>query len=195
MEDIQVITPSRKGSMGVIELNQQLQAVLNPKSVDKPECRSILYTFREGDKVMQIKNNYDIIWHKDGENGTGIFNGDIGYLRAINRQGQEVAYAVTVHKSQGSEFQAVVMPLLGGFPKLYYRNLLYTAVTRARRLLILIGSQNVIYQMVDNNRRMNRYTCLRDMLEQQKPTQTLPISQSDEPDGEIKDTQKQEESL
>ena len=212
MEDIQVITPSRKGSMGVIELNQQLQAVLNPKSVDKPECRSILYTFREGDKVMQIKNNYDIIWHKDGENGTGIFNGDIGYLRAINRQGQEViaefdgrratypfeqldqlelAYAVTVHKSQGSEFQAVVMPLLGGFPKLYYRNLLYTAVTRARRLLILIGSQNVIYQMVDNNRRMNRYTCLRDMLEQQKPTQTLPISQSDEPDGEIKDTQKQ----
>ena len=216
MEDIQVITPSRKGSMGVIELNQQLQAVLNPKSVDKPECRSILYTFREGDKVMQIKNNYDIIWHKDGENGTGIFNGDIGYLRAINRQSQEViaefdgrratypfeqldqlelAYAVTVHKSQGSEFQAVVMPLLGGFPKLYYRNLLYTAVTRARRLLILIGSQNVIYQMVDNNRRMNRYTCLRDMLEQQKPTQTLPISQSDEPDGEIKDTQKQEESL
>ena len=216
MEDIQVITPSRKGSMGVIELNQQLQAVLNPKSVDKPECRSILYTFREGDKVMQIKNNYDIIWHKDGESGTGIFNGDIGYLRAINRQGQEViaefdgrratypfeqldqlelAYAVTVHKSQGSEFQAVVMPLLGGFPKLYYRNLLYTAVTRARRLLILIGSQNVIYQMVDNNRRMNRYTCLRDMLEQQKPTQTLPISQSDEPDGEIKDTQKQEESL
>ena len=216
MEDIQVITPSRKGSMGVIELNQQLQAALNPKSVDKPECRSILYTFREGDKVMQIKNNYDIIWHKDGENGTGIFNGDIGYLRAINRQGQEViaefdgrratypfeqldqlelAYAVTVHKSQGSEFQAVVMPLLGGFPKLYYRNLLYTAVTRARRLLILIGSQNVIYQMVDNNRRMNRYTCLRDMLEQQKPTQTLPISQSDEPDGEIKDTQKQEESL
>ena len=108
--------------MGVIELNQQLQAVLNPKSVDKPECRSILYTFREGDKVMQIKNNYDIIWHKDGENGTGIFNGDIGYLRAINRQGQEViaefdgrratypfeqldqlelAYAVTVHKKSG----------------------------------------------------------------------------------------------
>ena len=216
MEDIQVITPSRKGSMGVIELNQQLQAVLNPKSVDKPECRSILYTFREGDKVMQIKNNYDIIWHKDGENGTGIFNGDIGYLRAINRQGQEViaefdgrratypfeqldqlelAYAVTVLKSQGSEFQAAGMPLLGGFPMLYYRNLLYSAVTRARRLLILIGSQNVIYQMVDNNRRMNRYTCLRDMLEQQKPTQTLPISQSDEPDGEIKDTQKQEESL
>ena len=132
MEDIQVITPSRKGSMGVIELNQQLQAVLNPKSVDKPECRSILYTFREGDKVMQIKNNYDIIWHKDGENGTGIFNGDIGYLRAINRQGQEViaefdgrratypfeqldqlelAYAVTYIKVRAAN-SAVVMPLL-----------------------------------------------------------------------------------
>ena len=162
MEDIQVITPSRKGVMGVIELNQRLQAVLNPPSPSLPEVKSMLYTFREGDKVMQIKNNYDIIWHKDGENGTGIFNGDIGYLRAINRQTQEVvaefdgrratypfeqldqlelAYAVTVHKSQGSEFQAVVMPLLGGFPKLYYRNLLYTAVTRARRLLIMIGSQ------------------------------------------------------
>ena len=152
MEDIQVITPSRKGVMGVIELNQRLQAGLNPPSPSLPEVKSMLYTFREGDKVMQIKNNYDIIWHKDGENGTGIFNGDIGYLRAINRQTQEVvaefdgrratypfeqldqlelAYAVTVHKSQGSEFQAVVMPLLGGFPKLYYRNLLYTAVTRA----------------------------------------------------------------
>ena len=146
----------------------------------------------------------------------GIYNGDIGFIERIDRPGKmmlirfddrvaeylfemspelELAYAITVHKSQGSEFQAVVMPLLGGFPKLYYRNLLYTAVTRARRLLILIGSQNVIYQMVDNNRRMNRYTCLRDMLEQQKPTQTLPIFQSDEPDGEIKDTQKQEESL
>lgn len=193
MEDIQVITPSRKGALGVVELNQRLQAVLNPPSPTRPEVKSILYTFREGDKVMQIKNNYDIIWHKDGENGTGIFNGDIGYLRAINRQSQEVvadfegrhatypfdqldqlelAYAVTVHKSQGSEFQAVVLPLLGGFPRLYYRNLLYTAVTRARRLLILIGSQKVICQMVDNNRRMNRYTCLRDMLEQQKQVQT-----------------------
>lgn len=190
-EDIQVITPSRKGIMGVVELNQRLQEILNPPSKALPEVKSVLYTFREGDKVMQIKNNYDIVWHKDGENGTGIFNGDIGYLRAVNRQNQEVvadfdgrhatysfdqldqlelAYAVTVHKSQGSEFQAVVMPLLGGFPKLYYRNLLYTAVTRARRLLILIGSKNVIYQMVDNNRRMYRYTCLREMLlEQQKP--------------------------
>lgn len=188
-EDIQVITPSRKGVMGVVELNQQLQNVLNPPAEGLPQVKSVLYTFREGDKVMQIKNNYDIIWHKDGEAGTGIFNGDIGYLRSVNRQTQEVvadfegrravypfdqldqlelAYAITVHKSQGSEFQAVILPLLGGFPKLYYRNLLYTAVTRARRLLILVGSQKVIFQMVENNRRMNRYTCLRDMLEAQK---------------------------
>jgi exodeoxyribonuclease V alpha subunit len=216
MEDIQVITPSRKGVMGVIELNQRLQAVLNPPSPSLPEVKSMLYTFREGDKVMQIKNNYDIIWHKDGENGTGIFNGDIGYLRAINRQTQEVvaefdgrratypfeqldqlelAYAVTVHKSQGSEFQAVVMPLLGGFPKLYYRNLLYTAVTRARRLLIMIGSQKVIYQMVENNRRMNRYTCLRDMLEQQKSTaQTQRLEQPEVSGATEQDAPEQEES-
>ncbi|WP_449073425.1 SF1B family DNA helicase RecD2 [Ruminococcus sp.] len=216
MEDIQVITPSRKGVMGVIELNQRLQAVLNPPSPSLPEVKSMLYTFREGDKVMQIKNNYDIIWHKDGENGTGIFNGDIGYLRAINRQTQEVvaefdgrratypfeqldqlelAYAVTVHKSQGSEFQAVVMPLLGGFPKLYYRNLLYTAVTRARRLLIMIGSQKVIYQMVENNRRMNRYTCLRDMLEQQKSTaQTQRLEQPEASGATEQDVTEQEES-
>lgn len=188
LEDIQVITPSRKGTMGVIELNRALQDALNPPAKDRAQVRSILYTFREGDKVMQIKNNYDIIWHKDGENGTGVFNGDIGYIRLVNPQTQEVvaefdgrrvtyafdqldqlelAYAITVHKSQGSEFQAVIIPLLGGFPKLYYRNLLYTAVTRARRLLILIGSQKVIYQMVDNNRRTYRYTCLRDMLSHQ----------------------------
>ncbi len=186
MEDIQVITPSRKGTMGVVELNQCLQKALNPPSKNKPETRSIAYIYREGDKVMQIKNNYDLIWHKDGENGTGIFNGDMGFIRNINSHTQEavvefdgrmvtypfeqmdqleLAYAVTVHKSQGSEFQAVVLPLLGGFPKLYYRNLLYTAVTRARKLLIFVGSQKVIYQMVDNNRRTNRYTCLRQMLE------------------------------
>lgn len=193
MEDIQVITPSRKGAMGVVELNQRLQEALNPPSPKLPQVRSVLYTFREGDKVMQIKNNYDIIWHKDGGSGTGIFNGDIGYILSINRQTQEVvtdfegrravypfdqldqlelAYAITVHKSQGSEFQAVVIPLLGGFPRLYYRNLLYTAVTRARKLLILIGSQKVIYQMVDNNRRMNRYTCLRAMLTRQPQEKT-----------------------
>lgn len=218
MEEIQVITPSRKGTMGVLELNQRLQEVLNPPSKTLPEIKSVQYTFREGDKVMQIKNNYDIIWHKEAESGTGIFNGDIGYLRSINRQTQEVvadfdgrhatytfdqldqlelAYAITVHKSQGSEFQAVVMPLLGGFPKLYYRNLLYTAVTRARRLLVMIGSQKVIYQMVENNRRMNRYTCLRDMLEQQKrQTETAQLPETIDVSAEsvAEESKKQEEA-
>lgn len=187
VRDIQVICPSRRGLLGVEELNKALQAKLNPPSADKAEVRSYLYRFRDGDKVMQIKNNYDITWTKDGENGVGIFNGDIGHIRVINkRRGEavidfdgritvypltlldqlELAYAITVHKSQGSEFEAVVIPLLGKFEKLSYRNLLYTAVTRAKKLLILIGSPQKVMQMVENNRRTNRYSCLRHMLEQ-----------------------------
>ncbi|MGN0632021.1 MAG: ATP-dependent RecD-like DNA helicase [Ruminococcus sp.] len=184
-ENIQVITPSRKGILGVVELNRLLQQVLNPPKHGVSEVKSMLYTFREGDKVMQMKNNYDLVWHKDGEEGTGIFNGDIGKILSINRHSGEavvefdmrrvvypfemleqleLAYAVTVHKSQGSEFDAVILPILDGFPKLYYRNLLYTAVTRAKKLLIAIGSQKKICDMVDNNRRTKRYTCLRHML-------------------------------
>lgn len=189
MEDIQVITPSRKGLLGVIELNRRLQAVLNPPGEGKQECKSILYTFREGDKVMQTKNNYDLEWHKDGEPGAGIFNGDIGKILTLHpKNGEavvrfdgrcavysfdqleqlELAYAITVHKSQGSEFEVVILPILGGFEKLYYRNLLYTAVTRSKKLLILIGSQKKIYQMVDNHRRCHRYTCLKHMLTEGK---------------------------
>lgn len=184
-ENIQVITPSRKGILGVVELNRLLQQVLNPPKHGVSEVKSMLYTFREGDKIMQMKNNYDLIWHKDGEEGQGIFNGDIGKILSINRHSGEavvefdmrrvvypfemleqleLAYAVTVHKSQGSEFDAVIMPILDGFPKLYYRNLLYTAVTRAKKLLITIGSQKKIYDMVDNNRRTKRFTCLTHML-------------------------------
>ena len=184
--DIQVICPSRRGMLGVVELNKALQARLNPPEANKAQVRSPLYEFREGDKIMQTKNNYDITWTKDGENGQGIFNGDIGNILTINRRrGEavidfdgrrtvypitlmeqlELAYAITVHKSQGSEFEAVVMPLLGKFEKLSYRNLLYTAVTRAKRLLIIIGTPQKIEQMVLNNRRTNRYSCLRDMLE------------------------------
>lgn len=194
MEDIQIITPSRKGNLGVLELNKCLQEALNPPDRHKLQMKSMLYTFREGDKVMQIKNNYDITWRKDGESGMGIFNGDIGYIRTLNLQTQEavvefdgrvatytfdgmeqleLAYAVTVHKSQGSEFQVVILPLLGGFPKLYYRNLLYTAVTRAKKLLIFIGTQKVICDMVDNNRRANRYTCLKDMMEKQEKQEEI----------------------
>ncbi len=184
--DIQVICPSRRGMLGVIELNKALQSRLNPPTAEKAEVKSALYQFREGDKVMQTKNNYDITWTKSGENGTGIFNGDIGHIRSINRRrGEavidfdgritvyplmlleqlELAYAITVHKSQGSEFEAVVIPLLGKFEKLSYRNLLYTAVTRAKKLLILIGAPSKVEQMVQNNRRTNRYSCLRHMLE------------------------------
>jgi len=184
-DDIQVLCPSRKGPLGVVEINKELQEALNPRMVQKKEVKSFIYTFREGDKVMQTRNNYDIIWLKDGENGAGVFNGDIGKILSINKQKLEVvidfdgrvtnynfdlmeqlelAYAITVHKSQGSEFEVVIMPILGGFEKLYYRNLLYTAVTRAKKLMILIGSQVKIYQMVENNRKTLRYSCLKAML-------------------------------
>ncbi|MCI5817150.1 ATP-dependent RecD-like DNA helicase [Ruminococcus sp.] len=187
LNDIQVIAPARKGTLGVIALNQALQNALNPKQKGRAECKTPLYTFRVGDKVMQTRNNYDILWKKDGEQGTGIFNGDIGRILEINRAQMmatidfdgritpypldqldqlELAYAITVHKSQGSEFEAVVIPILGGFEKLYYRNLLYTAVTRAKKLLILVGSRKKIEEMVHNNRRTNRYSCLRHMLMQ-----------------------------
>lgn len=184
-DDIQILTPSRKGILGTVELNKVLQQELNPPSESKQEQKSFIYTFREGDKVMQTRNNYDIIWRRDDEQGTGIFNGDIGKIININKgtmtavidfdgrvaaypfdmlQQIELAYAITVHKSQGCEFEAVIMPVLGGFDKLYYRNLLYTAVTRAKKLLILIGSEEKVKNMVDNNRRTRRYTCLKSML-------------------------------
>ena len=134
---------------------------------------------------MQTRNNYDITWSKDDENGEGIFNGDIGEILAIHKKQDEIiidfegriavytismmeqlslAYAITVHKSQGSEFEAVVMPLIGKYEKLSYRNLLYTAVTRAKKLLIIIGTPQKIQEMTENNRRINRYSCLLDML-------------------------------
>ncbi len=184
VDDIQVVSPSRKGSVGTVELNKILQTHLNPPGSMKKEVKSPVYTFREGDKIMQTKNNYDIVWSKDGEQGAGIYNGDIGKILSINRQRMEIiinfdgriaaysfdmvnqlelSYAITVHKSQGSEFEVVVMPLMGGFDKLYYRNLLYTAVTRAKKLLIIIGTEEAVNKMVLNNKRTNRYTCLTDM--------------------------------
>lgn len=187
-DDIQILCPSRKGALGVSEMNKTLQSAVNPPSKDKPEIKGLLYSFRAEDKVMQIKNNYDIAWSKGGESGTGIFNGDIGIiLRVIKAESKllidfdgriaeygyemldqlELAYAISVHKSQGSEFNAVIIPLLGGFSKLYYRNLLYTAVTRAKKLLIIVGSARVVAEMVNNNRRTLRYSCLKDMLEKE----------------------------
>lgn len=195
-EDIQVLCPSRKGEMGVIELNAKLQERLNPKAEQKTEFKSGNVTYRIGDKVMQIRNNYDIAWTRtveEGDNpistekGAGIFNGDIGIIKMIDRGSKtlaidfdgriayysfdmanelELAYAVTVHKSQGSEFEAIILPVMGGFDKLYFRNLLYTAVTRAKKILIIVGQKNRLEYMVKNDRKMLRYTGLKTMLQQ-----------------------------
>jgi len=186
-DEIQVLCPQRKGELGVIELNKKLQQRLNPVKSIHSEFKSGIYTFRIGDKVMQIKNNYDIGWKKNVENGTGIFNGDIGIIKMIDKGSGtlaidfdsriayytfemtnelELAYAITVHKSQGSEFEAIIIPILGGYDKLYFRNLLYTGVTRAKRILILIGSKSRIEFMIGNNLRMLRYTGLKQMITQ-----------------------------
>ena len=188
LRDIQVITPAKQGPLGTRELNRLLQGKLNPPERGKGEATLMGRTLREGDKVMQIRNNYDIIWQQpDGTAGTGIFNGDMGIIEMLdpgsktiqvrfeeklatysfeNQDQLEHAYAVTVHKSQGSEFEAVVMPLERRHPKLHYRNLLYTAVTRARKLLIMTGQKETVYAMVQNNRRTLRYTNQKEMLQE-----------------------------
>lgn len=183
VDDIQVISPSRKGILGTNELNRVLQNAINPPDSLKNEIKGLNNIFRQGDKIMQNVNNYDIEWEKNGEKGTGIFNGDIGKIISIagnkvlidfdgriaeytNEQlvQIELAYAITVHKSQGCEFEAVILPVQSGFDMLNHRNLLYTAVTRAKKLLILIGNKQVIYRMVDNCHGTERYTCLKNML-------------------------------
>jgi exodeoxyribonuclease V alpha subunit len=187
IEDIQVLCPQRKGELGVMELNKKLQNLLNPEAPGKVQFQSRFYLFRVGDKVMQVRNNYDIEWTKGQEKGAGIFNGDIGVIKMIDRGSQtlaidfeerlayytfemaeelELAYAVTVHKSQGSEFEAVVIPVIGGYDKLYYRNLLYTAITRAKKILILVGREDRIRFMVNNNLKSVRFTNLKYLLGQ-----------------------------
>jgi exodeoxyribonuclease V alpha subunit len=163
-------------------MNKRLQEMINPPSDNRREMVVEGVTLRAGDKVMHIKNNYDIGWTKDnGEVGQGVFNGDIGILEQVNprestlsvryddrvavysgqeAQDLELAYAVTVHKSQGSEFDAVILPLFNNIPMLCYRNLLYTAVTRAKSLLIIVGSSRTVANMVENNRKTKRYTGL-----------------------------------
>ncbi len=184
--DIQVLCPSRLGDLGTGTLNARLQQALNPKAENKPEVKGGYQLFREGDKVMQVRNNYDILWTRDdGENGAGVFNGDIGIIQTIDRAAQlvsiryddriadyafeqlnelELAYAITVHKSQGSEYEAVIIPLAKPGQNLYYRNLLYTAVTRARRLLILLGNPEALSYMVNNNKKTWRYSNLRQFI-------------------------------
>ena len=182
-EDIQVISPTRKGETGTINLNRVLQAALNPPQPSKKEKYCGEICFREGDRVMQIRNNYDILWKRpDGGSGTGIFNGDIGIICRIDPYEDQVhirfddrdavydsdmltelelAYAITAHKSQGSEYKAVIFAVFGGAPPLLTRGVLYTAITRARELLILVGNEEVVAQMTYNNRRDKRYSGLR----------------------------------
>lgn len=180
-DGIQVITPSRKGQNGTEMLNSVLQAAINPSEYGKKEKSLRDLTYREGDKVMQTKNNYDIAWQKNGVEGFGIYNGDIGIIRKIDLIAQamtidfdgrmanydfamteelELAYAITVHKSQGSEYPIVVIPLYRYTPKLLTRNLFYTAITRAQQMVILVGNGEVAHMMTDNNRQTKRYTGL-----------------------------------
>jgi len=178
----QVITPSRKGETGTENLNVILQQALNPPASEKREHRFRELVFREGDRVMQIRNNYDLEWEKpDGTLGNGIFNGDIGVIERINPAAEimeitfddrhvayefnlldelEMAYAVTVHKSQGSEYPIVILPLGNSAPMLLSRNLFYTAVTRAQNMVILVGREEIAARMVGNNRQSMRYTGL-----------------------------------
>ena len=183
-EEIQVLTPTRRGTAGVASLNEALQRALNPPAAGKAEKKTGSRVFRVGDRVMQIRNNYDITWTNEQSrlSGTGVFNGDIGYIRAIDPNTEtltvdydgrsvvygfdllselEHAWAMTVHKSQGSEYRAVILCLCGGPPPLMYRGVLYTAVTRARELLILVGDERLVDRMIDNHRQSKRYSGLR----------------------------------
>ena len=183
--DIEVISPTRKGILGTVMLNQMLQECINPPKYGKPVLKNLQYSFREGDRVMQIQNQYDMEWSKDGEHGAGIFNGDMGTVlsvdkgagvmlvdfdgrkvmyRAAQLDQLELSYAITVHKSQGSEFEAVILVLPEGSDRLSYRSLLYTAVTRAKKLLILVGSPRKVHEMTQNLQKTERWSCLGQML-------------------------------
>ena len=199
-QEIQILCPMRKYEVGVENMNQKLQNRLNPKAKDKPEHVRGDVTFRKGDKVMQIKNNYQQEWKIYGvsktgtgrgyvlDEGVGVFNGDMGVITDISDYDEELtilfddgresvynykeldqiehAFAVTIHKSQGSEYPAVIIPLLGGNRKLMNRNLIYTAITRARQLVIIVGDVNLVNQMVDNSEEQKRYTSLALRLEE-----------------------------
>lgn len=182
--DIQVLSPTRRGELGTKNLNRQLQQRLNPPAEGKREKLFGEVTFREGDRVMQIKNNYDLLWRGEDNKsaGCGIYNGDIGHIVSVDTENETVtvnfdgriavypfdsllelehAWAMTVHKSQGSEYRAVILALSASSPMLMTRDVLYTAVTRAKELLILVGDDHTAYQMIDNYRQSKRYTALR----------------------------------
>ena len=184
--DIQVLTPMRKGELGVERLNKILQEYLNPPSDEKKEKEFPHGIFREGDKVMQIKNNYQLSWEIINDynivvdKGAGVFNGDCGIVKEINFFAEtmlvvfdeekqveyrfseveelELAYVVTVHKAQGSEYPAVVIPILTGPNMLFTRNILYTAVTRAKKCVTLVGNSNMVQYMIQNVNNQKRYS-------------------------------------
>lgn len=182
-DQIQVLSPTRRGETGTANLNRALQKELNPAAEGKNEKRFGESVLREGDRVMQIKNDYDIIWQKDdGTVGTGVFNGDVGKIASIDASGEivtikfddhtcayttdmlseiELAYAMTVHKSQGSEYRAVVLAVLNAAPSLLVRGVLYTAITRAKELMIIAGDDSAVYRMAENDRQARRYSGLR----------------------------------
>lgn len=188
LSQVQVLTPTRKSMIGVTYLNTVLQEALNPPSPDKPEKISGHCTFRLGDKVMQIKNNYQMEWERidRDEKGLGVFNGDVGFITDIDHKSQrltvvfddrmvhydfilldelELAYAVTVHKSQGSEFDVVVMPVFETHRLLMNRNLLYTAITRAKSLVVLVGREEYVRMFVENDNTQKRFSGLKEKLE------------------------------
>ena len=187
LKDLQILTPVKKTELGTIELNQKIQEILNPKSDNKAEVLYQSKVFREKDKVMQIVNNYDKKYSIEGKFFEGIYNGDIGYIDSIDNENEKLyvkfdddrlveydfeeleqlehSYAITIHKSQGSEFDYVILPIFTGYKKLLTRNLLYTAMTRAKKMLIIIGNRNVVNYMVDNLDSKNRKTGLKEKLE------------------------------
>ncbi|MCR4594259.1 MAG: ATP-dependent RecD-like DNA helicase [Clostridiales bacterium] len=185
LSQIQVLCPSKMGELGTFRLNDKLQEMMNPANPSKRELKNSYRLFREGDKVMQVKNNYTISWVNESDSGDGVYNGDIGIIEHIDQRNDsviinyngkradytvdmmdqlELAYAVTVHKSQGSEFDAVIIPVISVNKKLCYRNLLYTAVTRAKSLLIIIGTEEALNSMIDNNKSQLRYSALKSFL-------------------------------
>lgn len=184
LRDIQVISPMKKGTVGVIEMNREIQKILNPPDVDKEEKNIGSVVFREGDKVMQIRNNYQMHWEDayGPQTGEGVYNGDIGLIRSIDIDEKQLtvqftddkiakyefdqldelthAFAMTVHKSQGSEFPVVIMPMIGGPPSFLNRKLLYTGVTRAKKMIILVGGFNHFVRMINSDRGSERRTAL-----------------------------------
>ncbi|CAB1253935.1 ATP-dependent RecD-like DNA helicase [Clostridium sp. MT-14] len=187
MQHIQILSPMRKGILGVSNLNSRLQEVLNPKSSEKKEKKIGNTVFRVGDKVMQIKNDYTLKWtgisEQNPEEGIGIFNGDFGYIECIDEEKNtltvvfdedkrvvydsmhldelDLSYAITIHKSQGSEFPVIVLPIFMGPPLLMNRNLLYTAITRAKQMVVLVGDLRALSFMINNNRSFERYSLLK----------------------------------